>query len=229
MKFVPRSKIFLKVRIGAPSWPSFVFDVLRLETRSITEPAGALALAALKRYIVDNDLVGKQKRFVAILSGANMNFDRLRFVAERAQLGEGREAMLIVEIPEKRDRYVYTLLFGALLMDHFFTFATNSFFALHSVIHPRATTELIYRCNTTEIAYVLLSCKLDTSSRQAEVAQIIKAFQAQGMTAHDIGDDEFMKSHARYMIGGPQIVPHERVFRFGKFLFQFNFLCVLVL
>lgn len=71
-----------------------------LETRSVTEPAGALSLASLKRYIVDNDLVGADKRFVAVVSGANMNFDRLRFVAERAELGEGREALLSIGIPE---------------------------------------------------------------------------------------------------------------------------------
>ena len=74
------------------------------ETRSITEPAGALALAALKRYIISNNLVGADKKFVVVISGANMNFDRLRFVAERAELGEGREALLTVEIPEKPGR-----------------------------------------------------------------------------------------------------------------------------
>jgi threonine dehydratase len=79
---------------------------LGLETRSITEPAGALALAGLKRHILDNRLVGAQRRFVAVISGANMNFDRLRFVSERAEYGEGREALLSVEIPEKPGRYV---------------------------------------------------------------------------------------------------------------------------
>lgn len=75
-----------------------------LETRSITEPAGALALAGLKQYILQNNLIGSQKKFVAVVSGANMNFDRLRFVAERAELGEGREALLSVEIPERPGR-----------------------------------------------------------------------------------------------------------------------------
>ena len=74
------------------------------ETRSVTEPAGALALAGLKRYVIQNNLIGAQKRFVAVISGANMNFDRLRFVAERAELGEGREALLSVEIPEQTGR-----------------------------------------------------------------------------------------------------------------------------
>ena len=75
-----------------------------IETRSVTEPAGALALAGLKRYVIQNNLIGAQKRFVAVISGANMNFDRLRFVAERAELGEGREALLSVEIPEQTGR-----------------------------------------------------------------------------------------------------------------------------
>lgn len=77
-----------------------------LDTRSVTEPAGALALAGLKRYILKNNLVGAQKKFVAVVSGANMNFDRLRFVAERAELGEGREALLSVDIPERPGRQV---------------------------------------------------------------------------------------------------------------------------
>lgn len=84
------------------------------ETRSITEPAGALGLAGLKRYIVDNNLIGAQKKFVAVVSGANMNFDRLRFVAERAELGEGREALLSVEIPEKPGRYTLHLFLSRL-------------------------------------------------------------------------------------------------------------------
>ena len=91
--------------------------MLSTETRSITEPAGALALAGLKRYIVDNNLVGAKKRFVAVVSGANMNFDRLRFVAERAEYGEGREALLSVEIPEKPGRHVFI---ASLLLVEFF-------------------------------------------------------------------------------------------------------------
>jgi threonine dehydratase len=79
-------------------------DTLFLDTRSITEPAGALAVAGLKRYILQNSLIGAKKKFVAVVSGANMNFDRLRFVAERAELGEGREAMLSVDIPERPGR-----------------------------------------------------------------------------------------------------------------------------
>ena len=74
------------------------------ETRSVTEPAGALALAGLKRHIVEKNLIGAEKKFVVVISGANMNFDRLRFVSERAELGEGREALLSVDIPERHGR-----------------------------------------------------------------------------------------------------------------------------
>jgi threonine dehydratase len=84
----------------------FLISLAFSETRSITEPAGALSLAGLKRYIIDNNLIGAQKRFVAVVSGANMNFDRLRFVAERAELGEGREALFSVDIPERPGRSV---------------------------------------------------------------------------------------------------------------------------
>jgi len=77
---------------------------LLAETRSLTEPAGALSLAGLKQYIIQNKLEGAGKKFVAVVSGANINFGRLRFVAERAELGEGREALFTVEIPEQRGR-----------------------------------------------------------------------------------------------------------------------------
>lgn len=76
-------------------------DSILAETRSVTEPAGALALAGLKLYIQGNNLIGAGKRFVAVVSGANMNFGRLRFVAERAELGEGKEVLMSVNIPEK--------------------------------------------------------------------------------------------------------------------------------
>ncbi|KAI0075115.1 threonine dehydratase I [Panus rudis PR-1116 ss-1] len=162
------------------------------ETRSITEPAGALALAGLKRYVANNDLIGKQLKFVAVVSGANMNFDRLRFVAERAELGEGREALLSVEIPEK----------------------PGSFIQLHNVVHPRATTEFIYRYGDPHCAQIFISFKLETTNRTKEVSEVISTLQSLGMNGVDISDDEMAKSHARYMIGGRKDVPHERVFRF---------------
>jgi len=164
------------------------------ETRSITEPAGALALAGLKRYIIQNKLIGAQKKFVAVISGANMNFDRLRFVADRAELGEGREALLSVDIPER----------------------PGSFIALHSVIHPRAVTEFIYRYNVSgDRAHVLLSFKLQSNLRETEVHQVLADLAKIDMQGVDISDDEMAKSHVRYMIGGCQRVDNERVFRFA--------------
>ena len=190
---------------------SFWGALAEIETRSVTEPAGALALAGLKRYILDNQLVGSGKKFAVVISGANMNFDRLRFVAERAALGEGREALLSVDIPERpgrcatyplrhrRDRCISLL----------------SFFALHTVIHPRQVTEFIYRYNAHDRAQVFLSFQLDTSSRAKEVASVLNELERGGMTGHDISDDEMAKSHARYLIGGASDVPNERMFRFG--------------
>ncbi|KAK0461064.1 tryptophan synthase beta subunit-like PLP-dependent enzyme [Desarmillaria tabescens] len=165
------------------------------ETRSITEPAGALALAGLKRYITQNNLEGAQKRFVAVVSGANMNFDRLRFVAERAELGEGREALISVDIPEK----------------------PGSFIRLHTLIHPRAVTEFLYRYNaygSPDRAHIVFSVKLESNNRAKEIEQLLSALADEDMKGFDISDNEFAKSHGRYMIGGTQVVPNERVFRF---------------
>jgi len=136
--------------------------------------------------------VGAGKRFVAVISGANMNFDRLRFVAERAELGEGREALLSVEIPER----------------------PGSFIELHTAIHPRATTEFIYRYSSPDIAQVYLSFKLATNSREQEVSELLSTLESQGMKGYDLSDDEMAKSHSRYMIGGAQRVKNERLFRF---------------
>lgn len=92
----------------------------------------------------------------------------------------------------------------------------HSFIALHSIIHPRAVTEFIYRYNISgEMAHVLLSFKLQTASRQEEVAEVISTLEKAGMKGYDISDDEMAKSHVRYMIGGTQQVPDERLFRFG--------------
>ncbi|KAJ3515242.1 hypothetical protein NLJ89_g1883 [Agrocybe chaxingu] len=144
------------------------------------EPAGALALAGLKRYIIRNHLIGSQKKFVAVVSGANMNFDRLRFVAERAELGEGREALLSVDIPE------------------------------------RPVTEFVYRYNISgDRAHILLSFNLASTSRELEVREVLAALEDADMKGHDISNDEFAKSHVRYMIGGRQAVANERIFRFS--------------
>ncbi|BGP49263.1 threonine deaminase [Rhodotorula kratochvilovae] len=184
------------------------------DTRSVPEPSGALGVAGVKKYIQQNNLIGKNKRFVSVVSGANINFSRLRFIAERAELGEGKEAMLRVIIPEK----------------------PGAFLALHSVIHPRAVTEFVYRYSSSKRAFIFLSFYLASSSsrlqpppaasgtstpaltpaeqRTAELSSIQGALKAQGMSALDISDNELAKSHARYLVGGKSKVPNERMFRF---------------
>ena len=189
-------------------------NIMYAETRSITEPAGALSLAGLKRYIIDNGLLGAQKRFVAVVSGANMNFDRLRFVSERAEVGEGREVLLSVEIPETPGRQVRWLLDSRMSADGM----TSSFIALHTILHPRAVTEFSYRYNSPSIAHIFLSFILASDNRTKEVEDVLSALDAKGMKGFDISDNELAKSHARYMVGGRSNVDNERIFRFGEWI-----------
>ncbi|KAH9813761.1 tryptophan synthase beta subunit-like PLP-dependent enzyme [Melampsora americana] len=178
------------------------------DTRSVPEPAGSLAVAGMKRYIHQNNLVGSGKRFVGIVSGANMNFDRLRFVSERADLGDDREALLSVIVPEK----------------------PGSFVKLHSYIQPRPVTEFSYRyaSNSTQ-ASIFISFRLSSSSvrrqdppidsksrRQRELTDVIEAIGRDpiGMKAKDISDNEMAKSHARYLVGGRTQVKDERLISF---------------
>ncbi|SJX62168.1 probable ILV1-anabolic serine and threonine dehydratase precursor [Sporisorium reilianum f. sp. reilianum] len=115
------------------------------DTRSIPEPSGALAVAGMKRYIATHGLQGSGKKFVALVSGANMNFGRLRFVAERAELGENKEALLSVEIPEQ----------------------PGAFLKLHNHINPRMVTEFSYRYGDSTKAQILLSFMLNGSKAPA--------------------------------------------------------------
>lgn len=186
----------------------------RVETRSLSEPAGALALAGLKQYIRDNKLIGAGKKFVVVVSGANINFGRLRFVAERAELGEGREALFTAEIPEKRGRFAVSMCCVPFSHNVY-----HSFFALHTIIHPRAVTEFSYRYHGGETAHIYLSFTLEATTpalRAGEIKDILERLQADGMRGQDISDDELAKSHARYLVGGKHDVPHERIFRFGS-------------
>ncbi|KNZ56785.1 threonine ammonia-lyase, biosynthetic [Puccinia sorghi] len=179
------------------------------DTRSIPEPAGALAVAGLKRYIQQHKLIGSGMRFVSIISGANMDFDRLRFVAERADLGEQREALLSVVVPER----------------------PGSFVKLHSYLHPRPVTEFSYRFSSTSQAFIFVSFRLSSPSdptiispaeaRQQEISGILQAISDDplGMKARDISNNEMAKSHARYLIGGKSrwrvAVDNERLISFA--------------
>ncbi|KAF9177006.1 hypothetical protein BGZ51_009291 [Haplosporangium sp. Z 767] len=160
------------------------------DTRSIVEPAGGLAVAGCKKYLREHNLTGKT--CVAVTSGANMNFERLRFVAERALLGEQKEALLSVVIPEQ----------------------PGSFLKLYMHIHPLMVTEFSYRfaANPKKEAHIYMSFLCQ--DRRKEVPLIMESIAKEGMQAWDISEDEMAKSHARYMIGGRSEAANERMFRF---------------
>jgi len=149
-----------------------IFD----DTRSIAEPAGALAVAGLKRYVQRHALGGEH--LVAIESGANINFDRLRHVAERAELGERREALLAVEIPEQ----------------------PGSFLAFCRALGRRQITEFNYRFHDSARAQVFAGVELgeDDAERQALIATLRGA----GFAVVDMTDNETAKLHLRFMVGG---------------------------
>ncbi|OOR93059.1 threonine ammonia-lyase, biosynthetic [Moraxella caviae] len=158
------------------------------ETRSIVEPSGALALAGMKKFIKTHGIHGKN--CVAILSGANMNFDRLRYVAERTEIGEQKEAIFAVQIPEK---------IGA-----FLDFCRS--------LQGRNITEFNYRAaNTDTPASIFVGIALKDGQTERH---IIKDKLAQdGYTAFDLTDDEFAKTHIRYMVGGHAGISDEQIFR----------------
>ncbi len=159
------------------------------DTRSIVEPAGALAVAGLKKYVAREGWQGK--RLVAVNSGANMNFDRLRHVAERADLGGEREALLAVVIPEK----------------------PGSFLRFCETLGKRSVTEFNYRYAGGEGAQVFAGFAL--SQGRAEKDAVVAALRGAGFTVTDMTGDELAKLHVRYMIGGhARGLEHELLYRF---------------
>ncbi len=159
------------------------------DTRSITEPAGALALAGIKKYVHKTGVT--EQTLVAIDSGANVNFDRLRYVAERAELGERREAIIAVTIPEE----------------------PGSFKRFCEALGRRQITEFNYRYHTNGQAHIFVGVQTDpeTDPRKALIASL----QDQGFPVIDLTKNELAKLHIRHLVGGhAQAVSHERVFRF---------------
>lgn len=146
------------------------------DTRSIVEPAGALALAGIKRYVKDHTL--SKMKMIAINTGANMNFDRLRFVADRTELGEHKEAIFAISIPEQP---------GALKQ------------FCEEVIQKRSITEFNYRMGVRSIAHIFISVML---SDAAERADFIEQLNQLGFQYTDLTHNELAKSHVRYMVGG---------------------------
>ncbi len=158
------------------------------DTRSIVEPAGAQGVAAIKQYAERHG--GQGKTYIAINCGANMNFDRLRFVAERAEVGEQREALLAVTIPEER----------------------GSFKRFCETIGPRSVTEFNYRISDEKQAHVFVGL---TTKEKGESRKLAKLFESQGFDTVDLTHDELAKTHIRHMVGGRSaLADGERLYSF---------------
>jgi len=164
-----------------------------VDTRSIVEPSGAMAVAAVKQYVATHKAKGQT--FAAILCGANMNFDRLRFVAERAEVGEEREALFAVTMPEER----------------------GSFRRFCEVIGdlpggPRNVTEFNYRMHDGAQAHVFVG--LSTSAK-GESGKIEQQLKRHGFQTLDLTHNELAKEHVRHLVGGPSLLAQdERLLRF---------------
>jgi threonine dehydratase len=164
-----------------------------IDTRSIVEPAGALAVAAIKQYVAEKKTRGET--YAAILCGANMNFDRLRFVAERAEVGEEREALFAVTIPEERGSFRrFCEVIGTLPGG------------------PRNVTEFNYRIGDATQAHVFVGL---TTHGKGESAKIAANFSRHGFGALDLTHDDLAKEHIRHMVGGRSaLAQDERLLRF---------------
>lgn len=162
-----------------------IFD----DTRTVTEPAGALAVAGLKKYIREREL--HNKTLVAINSGANINFDRLRHVAERAELGENRE-----------------LLFSATIDEH-----PGSFLKFCKIIGTRGITEFNYRYSSDKVAHIFVGVKVSNAEEEKE--ELFNVLESKGYPVIDLSDNEIAKLHLRHMVGGhaPDI-KNEHLYRF---------------
>ncbi len=167
------------------------------DTRSILEPAGALSIAGLKKDVYKRNL--QNKSLVAITCGANMNFERLRFVAERAVLGEEKEAMIAIEIPERA---------GSLR--HLCKFLGN-----------RNVTEFSYRMSQTSNAHIFLGVEVDNKSDRFS---FIENINKNGFKSIDLSDDELSKIHLRHMVGGRLPLTNEfSPTKYKELLYRFEF------
>lgn len=158
------------------------------DCRAILEPGGAAAIAGLKKYAAEHE--SRDQTFVAVACGSNMNFDRLRFVAERAMVGESREAVFALTLPEQ----------------------PGSFRALCNVLGPRSVTEFNYRFAGGSVAHIFFGIEI---AQKSEIAELILEFARAGMQAIDLTENELAKLHLRHLVGGHAPgATGERVFRF---------------
>lgn len=159
------------------------------DTRSILEPSGAMGVAAVKQYVETQKLKGRT--FVAVTCGANMNFDRLRFVAERAEVGEQREAVFAVTMPEER----------------------GSFRRFCELIGPRSVTEFNYRISDADVAHVFVGLSI---GRRDEAEKLERNFMRHGFQTVNLTDNELAKEHVRHMVGGrSELAEDEQLYSFN--------------
>ena len=158
------------------------------DTRTLVEPAGALAVAGVKRHVRDAGATGRT--YAAVVSGANVNFDRLRHVAERAEIGESREALFAARIPER----------------------PGSFLAFCEALGRRGITEFNYRYSDAAEATVFAGVEITGGAAERET--VLAALRGGGYDVVDLTDNDVAKLHVRHMIGGHASLPGERLFRF---------------
>ena len=158
------------------------------DTRTLVEPAGALAVAGVKRHVRDTGETGRT--YAAVVSGANVNFDRLRHVAERAEIGESREALFAVRIPER----------------------PGSFRAFCEALGRRAVTEFNYRYSDAREATVFAGVEIGGGAAEREA--LLASLHEGGYDVVDLTDNDVAKLHVRHMIGGHASIERERLFRF---------------
>jgi threonine dehydratase len=164
------------------------------DTRVVLEPAGALAVAGAKAWVEKH--AARNKTLVAIASGANTNFDRLRFIAEEAELGEHREAILAVTIPER----------------------PGSFKKFCALLGARNVTEFNYRIADSRDAHIFVG--IETQGRE-ETARIVRTLRRNGLTTLDLSDNEMAKLHTRHMVGGR--APRALISSMPELLYRFEF------
>jgi len=175
------------IRVDTDAVCAAIKDVYE-DTRAIQEPAGALAIAGLKAWVAEHG--GHNQTLVAIACGANMNFDRLRFVSERSEIGEQREAVFAVTIPEER----------------------GSFKRFCSALGGHNVTEFNYRIADADQAHIFVGLEV----RDRKEAQVVaNRLRSQGFATLDLSDDEVAKSHLRHLVGGRSpLAREEQLYRF---------------
>ena len=175
------------IRVSSDEICAAIKDIFE-DTRSIAEPSGALALAGLKRYCETH--TDSAMSLVAVDSGANINFDRLRHIAERTEFAERREAMLAVSIAEQ----------------------AGSFHTFCAALGRRNITEFNYRYAGPGMAHVFVGLQLRRGEQERQ--EVLASLQQQGLSVHDLSDDEMATLHIRHLVGGHAGLVDELIFRF---------------